>query len=95
MTTKEREYRCKIIAENHLRKDAQRYIDFYITENRSHSINLTYKRLYLDDGLLHSILTKYNLSKLSNALKDVGASCVKVANTFKQAMATFNKFTTL
>lgn len=95
ITTKEREFRCKIIAENHLKKDAQKYIDFYVAENRSHSINLTYKRLYLDDGLLHSILVKYNLSKLSNALKDVGASCVKAANTLKQAMATFNKLTTL
>ena len=46
LSKKEREYRSKIIAENHLKKDAQRYVDFYVAENNAHSINLTYKRLY-------------------------------------------------
>lgn len=87
MTTKERKYRSKIIAENHLKKDAQRYIDFYVAENNSYSINLTYKHLYFNYGLLHSALTKYNLSKLNNAMKDMGTSCVKVANAFKTLAA--------
>lgn len=95
ITAKEREYRSKIIAENHFKKDMQRYLDYYVEENNAHSINLTYKYIYLHYGLLHHIRLKYGLNKMSNALKDVGTSCVKVANTFKQAMATFNKLTTL
>ena len=83
MTTKEREYRSKIIAENHLKKDVQRYIDFYVAENNNHSINLTYKHLYFNYGLLHSILVKYNLNKLNNAIKNMGTSCVKAANALQ------------
>lgn len=81
LSNKERKYRNKIIAENHLKKDAQRYIDFYVAENKTHKINLTYKRLYFEYGLLHSILVRYNLSKLSYAMKDLGTSCVKASNS--------------
>ena len=90
MTIKERKYRNKIISENHLKKDAQRYIDFYVAENSIHSINLTYKRLYFEYGLLHSALVKYNLSKLGNAIKDIGTSCIKAANAFQSLTASLS-----
>lgn len=93
MTTKERIYRSKIIAENHFKKDMQRYLDFYVAENNAHSINLTYKYIYLNYGLLHSILVKYNLSKLSNAMRSIGASCTKAANEFQKLTASLSQYT--
>lgn len=92
LSNKERKYRCKIIVENHLKKDAQRYIDFYITKNSTHQINLTYKYLYFNYGLLHSILVKYNFSKLSNAMKDMRTSCTKAASAFQNFTASLNEF---
>ena len=83
LSNKEQKYRSKIIAENHLKKDAQKYLDFYVAENKTHSINLTYKRLYFEYGLLHSILVKYNFSKLNNAMKDMGTSCAKASNALR------------
>lgn len=87
LSNKEQKYRSKIIAENHLKRDAQRYIDFYVAENNAHSINLTYKYLYFNYGLLHSILVKYNLSKLNNAMKNIGSSCEQAANAFQKLSA--------
>lgn len=86
LSNKERKYRNKIIAENHLKKDVQKYIDFYIAENNAHLINLTYKRLYSDYGLLHSILIKYNFSKLNNAIKNMGEACVKAGKALQLAL---------
>lgn len=78
-SNKEQKYRSKIIAENHLKKDGQTYLDQYVKTEL-----LTYKKLYLNYGLLHSMLTKYNLSKLSNAIKSVGTSCSQAANAFQK-----------
>ena len=91
LSNKEREYRHKIIAENHLKKDAQRYLDCYVAENNDHSINLTYKYLYLNYGLLHSILTRYNLDKLSNAFKGLSTSCAKATNAITTLNASFRQ----
>ena len=77
-SNKEREYRCKIIAENHLKKDGQRYLDRYVRNE-----SLTYKTLYSNDDLLHSMIVRYNLSKLGNAMKYIGTSCVKAANALQ------------
>lgn len=78
LSNKEREYRYKIISENHLKKDAQRYLDQYVKRKL-----LTYKTLYLNYGFLHSMLTQYSLSKLSKAMKGLGESCAKAANSFQ------------
>lgn len=91
LSSKEREYRYKIIAENHFKKDAQRYIDFYVTENKSHSINITYKYIYSNCGLLHHIMIKYNLNKIGNAIRDMGASCVKATNAFRNLASSLSK----
>ena len=78
LSTKERRYRYKIIAENHLKKYAQKYLDKYVKRK-----SLTYEMLYLCYGFLHSMLAQYNLSKLSNAMKGFGESCAKAASSFK------------
>ncbi len=89
MTIKERKYRNKIIAENNLKKDEQRYLDKY-----AKSEMLTYKKIYLN-GLIRSILVRYGFSKLGNALKDVGVSCVQASSAFQKLMASLDSFNTL
>lgn len=89
LSKKERKYRFKIIAENHLKKDEQRYIDYYITKNKSNFINLTYKYLYLNYGLLHRILVQYKLSKLSNTMKSMGNAIQKATESTKILSASF------
>lgn len=79
LSSKEREYRYKIIAENHFKKDEQRYLDQHI-KNES----LTYKKIYLNYGLLHSMIVRYKLNKLSNAMKDLGTSCAKATSAFQK-----------
>lgn len=78
LSKKEQKYRSKIIAENHLNKDGQQYLDQYVKRKL-----LTYKTLYLNYGFLHSMLTQYNLSKLSIAMKGFGNSCAKVASSMQ------------
>lgn len=78
LSNKECKYRSKIIAENHLKKDGQRYLDQYIKKK-----SLTYKTLYLNYGFLHSMLVQYSLSKLSNAMKGFGDSCAKAASSMQ------------
>lgn len=87
----ERKYRSKIIAEHHLKKDAQRYIDFYVVKNNDNSINLTYKYLYFNYGLLRSILTRYNLSKLNSAFQGLGRACAKATNSMTVLAASFRE----
>lgn len=79
LSNKERIYRYKIIAENHFKKDEQRYLDQYVKSKL-----LTYKRLYLNYGLLHSMLTSYRLRKLSNAMEGFGSSCQKAVNALQK-----------
>ena len=92
LSSKERKYRNKIIAENHLKKEAQRYLDQYIK-----SKSLTYKSLYLNYGFLHSMLTQYSLNKLGNAMKNIGSSLQKatkammsLSTTLQQCAKTIN-----
>ena len=52
LSKREYKYRCKIIAENHLKKECQIYLGNYmVTEG------LTYKEIYFDEALLHRMLT--------------------------------------
>lgn len=78
LSYKECKYRSKIIAENHLKKDGQQYLDQYVKRKL-----LTYKTLYLNYGFLHSMLTQYNLRKLGRVITSFGESCVKVANSMQ------------
>lgn len=78
LSNNECKYRSKIIAENHLKKDGQQYLDQYVKRKL-----LTYKTLYLNYGFLHSMLTQYNLSKLGMVITSFGESCAKVANSIQ------------
>lgn len=78
LSNKEQKYRSKIIAENHLKKDGQRYLDQYVKRK-----SLTYKVLYMNFGELHSMLVSYNFSKLGNVMKNLGTSYAKAASAFR------------
>lgn len=78
LSNKESRYRSKIIAENHLKKDGQQYLDQYVKRKL-----LTYKTLYLNYGFLHSMLTQYNLRKFGRVITSFGESCVKVASSMQ------------
>ena len=84
LSKNESKYRIKIIAENHLRKDGQKYLDQYV-KNRLH----TYKKIYLDYGLRRSMLAQYHLSKFSNAMQRLGASCAKATESIQALSTTF------
>lgn len=52
LSKREYKYRCKIIAENHLKKDYQKYLDGQVQIK-----GITYKDLYFDPMRLSSILS--------------------------------------
>ena len=80
LSKREYKYRCKIIAENHLKKECQMYLSNYvITED------LTYKEIYLDESLMHRILTSYSFWRASKAM-------AKTSVAMKQAADAFNSF---
>lgn len=82
LSRKEQKYRSKIIAENHLKKDGQRYLDQYVTSKL-----LTYKALYLDYGLRRSMLAQYSLSKFSDVMKHLGTSCTQATSSLQTLSA--------
>lgn len=88
LSNKEQKYRSKIIAKNHLKKDAQRYLDQY-----AKSESLTYKKIYLNYGLLHSMLVRYGLNKMGSAMKSIGTSCAKAANALQSLAASLATIT--
>ena len=78
ISNKERKYRNKIIAENHLKKDAQKYLDNYVA-----SKNHSYKELYLGYVLVNSMLVQYSFDKLGNAMKTLGTSAKQMSDAFR------------
>lgn len=80
LSKREYKYRCKIIAENHLKKECQIYLGNYmVTEG------LTYKEIYFDEALLHRMLTSYSFWRVGKAMSKTGVA-------IKQAADAFNNF---
>lgn len=80
LSKREYKYRCKIIAENHLKKECQIYLGNYmVTEG------FTYKEIYFDEALLNRMLTSYSFWR-------VGEAIIKTGVAMKQAPAAFNNF---
>lgn len=84
LSKRESKYRYKIIYENHLKKDMQKYLDEYIT-----SKSLTYKYFYLSNI---NILAQYRFDKISNTIKNIGSSFIEAANSFKAFSATIENY---
>lgn len=80
LSKREYKYRCKIIAENHLKKECQIYLGNYMVTEC-----LTYKEIYFDEALLHRMLTSYSFWRVGKAMSKTGVA-------IKQAADAFNNF---
>lgn len=80
LSKREYKYRCKIIAENHLKKECQMYLGNYVITK-----GIAYKEIYLDEALLHRMLTCYSFWRVGKAISKTGVA-------MKQASGAFNNF---
>ncbi len=75
---REYKYRCKIIAENHLKKELQKYLDSYVDSKW-----LTYKDVYLNKVVLLRIKAAYNFQSASKAMWKSGISAKQASDAFQ------------
>ena len=78
LSNRESKYRCKIIAENHLKKELQKYLDSYVDSRW-----LTYKDVYLNKLVLLRIKAAYNFQLASKAICKVGVSAKQASNNLQ------------
>ena len=78
LSKREYKYRCKIIAENHLKKDCQKYLDSYIAEK-----GVTYKDIYLEELTRLSWLTAYRFNQFGKAVYKAGISTSQFIDTMQ------------
>lgn len=78
LSKREYKYRCKIIAENHLKKECQAYLDSYIAEK-----GVTYKDVYLNKAVLLRIKAVYNFQSASKAMWKAGISAKQASDAFQ------------
>ena len=78
LSKREYKYRCKIIAENHLKKDYQAYLDEQIQVK-----GITYKVLYFDPMRLQSILVVVAFRKCSDAIRRMSVSTRQASEAFQ------------
>ena len=78
LSKREYKYRCKIIAENHLKKECQAYLDSYIAEK-----GVTYKDVYLNKVVLLRIKATYNFQSASKAMCKAGVSAKQASDNFQ------------
>ena len=78
LSKREYKYRCKIIAENHLKKEYQAYLDNYVDSKW-----LTYKDVYLNKVVLLRIKAAYNFQSASKAMCKAGVSAKQASDNFQ------------
>lgn len=78
LSQREYKYRCKIIAENHLKKEYQAYLDSYVDSKW-----LTYKDVYLNKAVLLRIKAAHNFQSASKAMCKVGVSAKQASDAFQ------------
>lgn len=83
LSKKEYKYRCKIIAENHLKKELQKYLDSYVDSKW-----LTYKDVYLNKVVLLRIKSAYNFQSASKAMWKAGVSAKEASKAFQNFVQT-------
>lgn len=85
LSKREYKYRCKIIAENHLKKECQQLLDKNMRE-----LGISYKLVYLDTYFyfkilgLNGFLAGKALRELSRALERTRISSKEVAETLNE-----------
>ncbi len=78
LSKREYKYRCKIIAENHLKKELQKYLDSYVDSKW-----LTYKDVYLNKVVLLRIKAAHNFQSASKAMWKAGISAKEASEAFQ------------
>ena len=78
MTKKENKCKKKLIAENHLNKSQQLFLNNYIKLRC-----LSYSKVYYDKEILLAISVEYNFYMLTNSLKRVSISLHQAAENIK------------
>lgn len=74
LSKREYKYRCKIIAENHLKKSAQRFLDAYKKES--------YKELYCDKNKLAIFISTVSVRNFSIGICQIGSSATEATKAF-------------
>ena len=78
LSKREYKYRCKIITENHLKKELQKYLDSYVDSKW-----ITYKDVYLSKVILLRIKAAYNFQSASKAMWKAGTSAKEASDAFQ------------
>ena len=86
LSKREYKYRCKIIAENHLKKKCQQLLDKNMKE-----LGISYKLVYLDTYFYFKILG-LNGFLASKALREVSRALERTRYSAKEVAETLNKF---
>lgn len=87
LSKREYKYRCKIIAENHLKKEYQAYLDEQIQVK-----GITYKVLYFDPMRLQSILSVVAFKKCSDAIRRMSISTKQATDAFQNFAQTIKSW---
>ena len=86
LSKREYKYRCKIIAENHLKKECQQLLDKNMKE-----LGISYKLVYLDTYFYFKILG-LNGFLATKALKELSRALERTRYSAKEVAETLNKF---
>lgn len=89
LSKREYKYRCKIIAENHLKKERQQLLDKNMKE-----LGISYKLVYLDTYFYFKILG-LNGFLASKALRELSRAFERTRCTAKEMGEALNKFCVL
>ena len=86
LSKREYKYRCKIIAENHLKKECQQLLDKNMRE-----LGISYKLVYLDTYFYFKILG-LNGFLASKALRELSRALERTRYSAKEVAETLNEF---
>lgn len=86
LSKREYKYRCKIIAENHLKKECQQLLDKNMNE-----LGISYKLVYLDTYFYFKILGLQGFLA-TKALKELSRALERTRYSAKEVAETLNKF---
>ena len=89
LSKREYKYRCKIIAENHLKKECQQLLDKNMNE-----LSISYKLVYLDTYFYFKILG-LNGFLATKALKEISRALERTRYSAKKVAETLNEFSRL
>ena len=90
LSKREYKYRCKIIAENHLKKECQQLLDKNMRE-----LGISYKLVYLDTYFFYFKILGLNGFLAGKALRELSRALERTRISSKEVAETLNKFSRL